>query len=587
MIKYFYVSGGAGMDQFLKVLSDVRTIAAIAVVVVILIIWYMVNKARSRQFQKKMTDCQNKYNEIKNLTLQFKMNKANNLSKINSDTLAQVRQAQELYDRYESSIGRIAEHLSDVQDNISAGKLKKADGLLNTLNAELKEAEANAGHLNDLLDNILAEEVAQRQQVNAYKNRFRALKSAAQERSSDLSYCWEYMEKKISSTEQMFSTFEEWIYSSDFDKANDELNSIGRSLDEIDAVTEQMPDLLQDARGVIPRVAEEMHNDYVKERSRGVYLEHIQVNENLAALTNALKDDLKRLKNGDMEGIRANLDAYKKRIKQLDDTIHKEAEAFDALSTMKEDTEKMISDMESSLVYIKENYHRSSQKFGLESMGREIEKREKQFNQIREQEPAVMSAISASGAVPSTSLSSLDALHQKAVNVHDALQKMVKKINTANSDEDRASKQLIKLQIILAQINVKITQYRLPNISAKYDSDMQKAEKLIARIRSLMAQTPINMQAVNMVLQEALEFIYKLYNDVNNVLGTVVMAENTIVFGNRYRSTYDDIDSELTRAELAFRNGEYTQALSMAISTMEKIHPGNYEHMIKENAKGA
>ena len=445
MIKYFYVSGGAGMDQFLKVLSDVRTIAAIAVVVVILIIWYMVNKARSRQFQKKMTDCQNKYNEIKNLTLQFKMNKANNLSKINSDTLAQVRQAQELYDRYESSIGRIAEHLSDVQDNISAGKLKKADGLLNTLNAELKEAEANAGHLNDLLDNILAEEVAQRQQVNAYK----------------------------------------------------------------------------------------------------------------------------------------------KRIKQLDDTIHKEAEAFDALSTMKEDTEKMISDMESSLVYIKENYHRSSQKFGLESMGREIEKREKQFNQIREQEPAVMSAISASGAVPSTSLSSLDALHQKAVNVHDALQKMVKKINTANSDEDRASKQLIKLQIILAQINVKITQYRLPNISAKYDSDMQKAEKLIARIRSLMAQTPINMQAVNMVLQEALEFIYKLYNDVNNVLGTVVMAENTIVFGNRYRSTYDDIDSELTRAELAFRNGEYTQALSMAISTMEKIHPGNYEHMIKENAKGA
>ena len=35
MIKYFYVSGGAGMDQFLKVLSDVRTIAAIAVVVVI------------------------------------------------------------------------------------------------------------------------------------------------------------------------------------------------------------------------------------------------------------------------------------------------------------------------------------------------------------------------------------------------------------------------------------------------------------------------------------------------------------------------------------------------------------------------
>ncbi len=74
---------------------------------------------------------------------------------------------------------------------------------------------------------------------------------------------------------------------------------------------------------------------------------------------------------------------------------------------------------------------------------------------------------------------------------------------------------------------------------------------------------------------------------MNNVVGTVVMVENTIVFGNRYRSTYADIDTELTRSELSFRNGEYTQALTTAIATIEKIHPGNYESMIKENAKSA
>ena len=71
------------------------------------------------------------------------------------------------------------------------------------------------------------------------------------------------------------------------------------------------------------------------------------------------------------------------------------------------------------------------------------------------------------------------------------------------------------------------------------------------------------------------------------MVATVIMVENTIVFGNRYRSTYADIDSELTRSELSFRNGEYTQALTIAIATIEKIHPGNYENMIKENAKSA
>jgi septation ring formation regulator len=149
------------------------------------------------------------------------------------------------------------------------------------------------------------------------------------------------------------------------------------------------------------------------------------------------------------------------------------------------------------------------------------------------------------------------------------------------------SKQLVKLQIIMNQMQVKIRRYKLPNISTAYEEDMNKANTYIHHLEVLLKETPISIQLLNSTLQEALEFIYKLYNNVNNVVGTVVMVENTIVFGNRYRSTYEDIDSELTRSELCFRNGEYTQALQIAISTMEKIHPGNYESIVRENAKSA
>ena len=74
---------------------------------------------------------------------------------------------------------------------------------------------------------------------------------------------------------------------------------------------------------------------------------------------------------------------------------------------------------------------------------------------------------------------------------------------------------------------------------------------------------------------------------IDNTAGVNTANSTEPVFGNRYRSTYADIDSELTRSELSFRNGEYTQALTTAIATIEKIHPGNYESMIKENAKSA
>ena len=60
------------------------------------------------------------------------------------------------------------------------------------------------------------------------------------------------------------------------------------------------------------------------------------------------------------------------------------------------------------------------------------------------------------------------------------------------------------------------------------------------------------------------------------------MVENAIVFGNRFRSTHAQMDSDLTRAELCFQNGEYTRALKIAIQAIENMHPGIYEKLVAQ-----
>ena len=83
-------------------------------------------------------------------------------------------------------------------------------------------------------------------------------------------------------------------------------------------------------------------------------------------------------------------------------------------------------------------------------------------------------------------------------------------------------------------------------------------------------------------MQDAIDFVYKLYNNANNLVGVAVMVENAIVFGNRFRSTHAQMDSDLTRAELCFQNGEYTRALKIAIQAIENMHPGIYEKLIAQ-----
>ena len=88
-------------------------------------------------------------------------------------------------------------------------------------------------------------------------------------------------------------------------------------------------------------------------------------------------------------------------------------------------------------------------------------------------------------------------------------------------------------------------------------------------------------------MNESIDFIYKLYNNINNIVGMVDMIESGIVFANKYRSSMEFMDSELTRSELSFRNGEYTQALSTVLGAIEKLHPHSFEQLVKDNAKSA
>ena len=575
------------MNQFLEFISDIKVVIAIAVIILILLIWLIIQRVKTKRLRDELSELESHYKLIKNIPVSMKMNKAAALSRLDPDAVATVNAAQADFDRVQSDIVRITESLSDAEDNINAGKLGKADRLMTDLETELNATESYAKNLESTLDAILARETTQRQEVTQLKNKFRALKAQAQENATRLAFAWPIVEQKVTDTEKMFSTFEEWMFSNDYDKANNELEHIRASIDELEQLLDTMPGLIEDARGIIPKMAENLHRDYARARKQGVYLKHLEAQKNLSTMTVALKDDLKQLKSGNTEGIREHLDDYKQRINQMDHEIKKETQADYELTKIVSETEEMAAEANRNAKFVNDAYAKYSDRYGLASIAETLTEKNVQLNRINEQIPQLLNEAAEGNAPASETLSALKTLNRQLVSCAADISEIRQRIEMSTGDEDRAKKQLVKLQIIMNQMQVKIRKYKLPNISAAYEQDMEKASGYISRLEELMAETPLNIQLMNSTLQEALNFIYQLYNNVNNVVGTVVMVENTIVFGNRYRSTYADIDSELTRSELSFRNGEYTNALTTAIATIEKIHPGNYESMIKENAKSA
>ena len=58
------------------------------------------------------------------------------------------------------------------------------------------------------------------------------------------------------------------------------------------------------------------------------------------------------------------------------------------------------------------------------------------------------------------------------------------------------------------------------------------------------------------------------------------MAEMTIVYGNRYRSSNKEVETGLIKAEVLFRKGEYKKSLETSIDAISTIEPNIHKKLI-------
>ena len=53
-----------------------------------------------------------------------------------------------------------------------------------------------------------------------------------------------------------------------------------------------------------------------------------------------------------------------------------------------------------------------------------------------------------------------------------------------------------------------------------------------------------------------------------------------IVYGNRYRSSYKEIDYGLTKAEKEFVRGDYKKSLETSLNTLNAVEPGIHKKLM-------
>ena len=124
--------------------------------------------------------------------------------------------------------------------------------------------------------------------------------------------------------------------------------------------------------------------------------------------------------------------------------------------------------------------------------------------------------------------------------------------------------------------------YKLPVTPKNFYVELGEASEAIENMVKELDRRPISIKTLNMRVDTARDLTLKVYNTTKEAIKTAKMAEAAIVYGNRYRAVYKDVELGLIKAETAFYKGNFKNSLENAINAINIVEPGIYGRLIEE-----
>ena len=566
---------------FIQEKTSLTVLIYICIAILILVLLTMIsNSMRRRKAASRFEELEKEVNEVRNNSLDYKFNKAKAFSKANADIMERVNELSPKYKICIKGMDDCDTLCERANDYLDGHRTKKAMRTMDELETCLDDARERIRIVTKALDNILEKETEVRDFANALKERFASVKTVYQNNRPAYFKATTYFDSRIQEIENEFTSFEEWMYASEFNKAKDEGDKIAKEIDVVSSEVASCPDLYERAMAIIPAAVNEIRENEAELTKANVDLAYLETDKKLNTVSENLQASIHLIDIGNLADAQMVLSDITDTILNLQDQMNAEKDAYNEIHDGLAQNVISVDEIDVQLNEIKTLYGNIRDRFGLEDWTHRFALADEQMNNLKEACALIQKELD------EDKMPRVDVIHYYREFANDIeefkgqVNDMKTKLLNASSDESRAKKQLVKLQLILNEVRLNAATRNLPSVSSQFDEDIKQAEDMISRVQVVLSHSPLDVPTLNSDLQDAIDFVYKLYNNANNLIGVAVMVENAIVFGNRFRSTYPSMNTDLTRAELCFQNGEYTRALKIAIPAIENLHPGTYEKLI-------
>ena len=479
-----------------------------------------------------------------------------------------------------TQVPKLTDMILDAEYSLSQQDYKSTLYKIAKLEMEVYKVRTNSEFLLNEIKEVTTSEEKNRAIITGLKTKYRNLYEKFTEQKNEYGDIASSVSLQFENIAHRFEEFETTMENNEYTEVTQIIKAIDDMITHMEFVVEEIPGIVLLATNVLPKKIKEIEEIYTKMSNQGFELGYLNVEYNIEEANKKIEDVMSRSKVLNLEDSTFELKVLLDYLDSLFNDFDKEQNSRAIYEDVKNSfvrklgsVNELVNDIFAQINDIQNVYNLSKEDVIL------LNQVKNELTTLNEDYNVLLSHTGNHTFAYSKLTSEIENLTLRLSHLEDRLDNSLDAIGNMREDEARARQQLEEIKAILRDARNKIHDYNLPVIPKVYYTELNEASSAIKEIVKELEHKPITISVLNTRVDTARDLAFKLYSRSKELIKTAMKAEIAIVYGNRYRTSYEDVDKFLTNSEMLFYKGEYHKSLELTLNMLSKIEPNIEENL--------
>ncbi len=570
------------MKNFIEYVG-VRNLIIFGAIFVALIIFMIVyHSIKLKIYRQEILDLQNQINGIKTLPLQYRLGRVQSIAK-------NMPEVAEEYEQFTKDFEKITEFqknelgvlVNEVDESLFYGKTHGIKKKLALIHEMTQRYDHDAKDLLTRIEKVTEIENIQRVEIIRVKGKYREVGNEYEKIRVKVEEFVPHALEMFKELDDDFVKLETLMNNQMFADAKNFTEEIENRIDSLQENLKDLPSYVYVVSDLLPSKIDKVDELITSLEGDEYALEEMNIAARRQEVDKQMEESIAHVKNVDIKGAAEVLEPLTGLIEELVIDLGKELDSYKQFKEKWRESYNELQRLTDVYQNTMKEYRRLFTEFVIDEEEVVISKKYEEFKQIQEDANDLIEQMESGHFAYANMLEHVENLYDRMMQHDTYLEEFEKQKEDIETKNQNTEELLENINIVLLEIKSEIKNEHLPLVNDSYRDYIADSYNKVEEIKRFKAHKPVVLNELCAKVEGARDVIYKLYDNVHNMIVTAGMVEDAIVYANRYRSMFLEVNTELTKAEVLFRNGEYRNALQVAVDILERLEPGKYEELIK------